>query len=252
MLTHPHPIVLVLIAALIQVTPLAGQQNATLIAVVTAAETGAPLAGAQVLIGGTKISAVTGPDGTASLAAIPAGAQTVEVRRIGYAGKLRVLTLEPGQSATVTFVLPVEAYAVPGIHVVAAPPPSKPTYLQQVGFAERKSRGMGSFITRGQVEKRRPRFMSDMLRNLPGIDLAARAMGGDSRASMARAGGGRRCPIQYFVDGVFTFGFNIDDVRPGDIEGVEVYRGASVIPAEFNRGSAMCGVILIWTRRGRD
>ena len=44
-----------------------------------------------------------------------------------------------------------------------------------------------------------------------------------------------------------------DVVRPDDIEAIEVYRSASQVPAEFGGNSMFtrCGVIVIWTRRGR-
>ena len=71
---------------------------------------------------------------------------------------------------------------------------------------------------------------------------------GDGFASMSRTSMGRRCPIQYYVDGVATTGLNIDDVLPRDVEGLEIYRGSSEIPPSFNRGTALCGVIVIWTR----
>jgi hypothetical protein len=36
-----------------------------------------------------------------------------------------------------------------------------------------------------------------------------------------------------------------------DIYGVEVYRGASQVPAEFMDPLATCGVMAIWTKYGR-
>ena len=32
------------------------------------------------------------------------------------------------------------------------------------------------------------------------------------------------------------------------LEGIEVYSGASQIPAQYNRTANGCGVILLWTR----
>jgi hypothetical protein len=63
-------------------------------------------------------------------------------------------------------------------------------------------------------------------------------------------GGGRDCPPQYWIDGVMVSGFNIDDMMPGDVEGIELYAGPSVVPPQFNnpRSSVNCGLVLIWTR----
>jgi outer membrane cobalamin receptor len=35
-----------------------------------------------------------------------------------------------------------------------------------------------------------------------------------------------------------------------DIQAIEVYRGAGTLPPEFAGPDAMCGAIVIWTKRG--
>ena len=40
-------------------------------------------------------------------------------------------------------------------------------------------------------------------------------------------------------------------ISPMDIEAIEVYRSASEVPARFTTAASNCGVILIWSRRGR-
>src|SRR5690606_18296194 len=116
------------------------------------------------------------------------------------------------------------------------------------GFFERRGSGFGTFMTRQEIVAMRPRFMSDVLRRVAGINLVNSPYGGSSRASMRGAKTLASCPIQYYVDGAMTGMFNIDEVRPEDVEGLEIYRGAATIPPSFNKGSAMCGVIVIWTR----
>lgn len=37
---------------------------------------------------------------------------------------------------------------------------------------------------------------------------------------------------------------------PGLVEGIEIYRGLSTVPAQFLNSDAKCGVVAIWTRRG--
>ena len=119
-------------------------------------------------------------------------------------------------------------------------------------FEERRKRGFGHFITRRQIEDRHPLQMSDMMRLVPGTMLRPAGPGGRSvlRFSRALIGGTRDCPPQYWVDGVMVYGFNIDDIMPSDIEGVEIYSGVSVVPPEFNnpRSTVACGLVVIWTR----
>lgn len=40
-------------------------------------------------------------------------------------------------------------------------------------------------------------------------------------------------------------------ISPGDVEAIEVFAGSSQIPAEFGGSTAGCGVIALWTKRGR-
>ena len=46
--------------------------------------------------------------------------------------------------------------------------------------------------------------------------------------------------------------FSVDEIRPEEILGIEVYLGAATIPAEFSsvQHDAPCGIIMIWTKSG--
>jgi outer membrane receptor for ferrienterochelin and colicin len=116
----------------------------------------------------------------------------------------------------------------------------------------------GIFITRRDIEQRRPMYASDMLRSIPGVQLTGGGGGTRPRIVLNRSVG-MRCSTQIFVDGMLlnrrSFGpgsdFRLDDVvSPGSIEGMEVYKGLSGIPPEFLTPDAECGVIAVWTRRG--
>ena len=43
---------------------------------------------------------------------------------------------------------------------------------------------------------------------------------------------------------------DINLFRPEDIEGIEIYRGASNVPSRYTGRDARCGVVLIWLRIG--
>ena len=55
-------------------------------------------------------------------------------------------------------------------------------------------------------------------------------------------------PFPTGIDGVNSY------ISPEEVEAVEVYTGASELPAQFNATAynARCGVILIWTLNGSD
>jgi outer membrane receptor for monomeric catechols len=108
--------------------------------------------------------------------------------------------------------------------------------------------GIGHFITRFEIEKRDPMTLSDMLRMVPGTRLYT-GENGRTTLRFARSGGAN-CPPQFFVDGISAAGFTVDEMPPGDVEGIELYSGSAGLPPEFNRlrGTPNCGTVVIWTR----
>jgi len=131
------------------------------------------------------------------------------------------------------------------------------------GFRNRVETGLGTYITREEVEARNPVRVTDILRDVPGIQLSGGTVGGRPAIRMGRAAN-RNCATQIWIDGFLinrrgiTSGgslspmdFRIDDmVNPASVEGIEIYRGLSTVPAEFLNPDADCGVIAIWTKRG--
>jgi hypothetical protein len=124
-------------------------------------------------------------------------------------------------------------------------------------FRHRLMSGTGHYITRADIERRRPMYVSDMLQDVPGVRLASSARGNRRIITMARSEA-MLCQVQLFVDGrLMNRGAglladqSIDDyVEPASVEGIEVYRGLSTLPPEFYTPEAKCGVVAVWTRRG--
>jgi hypothetical protein len=228
----------------------AAQEEETTVVVisVTSRATGKPLENAQVIMGGTGIAARTNAAGVLRLAGVPVGVRAVEVQLLGHGTRFQMVSLEAGRAAALTFRLDVEAVPVAAIVVRGAQKPEW-DYLEHTGFMRRRKTGSGLFITRAEIAAQHAMHLSDVLRRYPGVAILPHAGGrSGGHATMAR-NGPRNCPIQYFVDGTLIGpGFNVDDVRADDVEGVEVYRGASGLPPEFNRNTSGCGVIVIWTR----
>jgi outer membrane receptor for ferrienterochelin and colicin len=131
------------------------------------------------------------------------------------------------------------------------------------GFYERMSNGPGRFITREEIEARRVGRVIDLLRSMPNLRPSAGRMG-TSGPMMARGSSASHCQVMFFIDGIRMIhpmptaprsrapDFLIDDyVSPGEIEGIEVYRGEADTPSEFVTPLVGCGTVVIWTRRGR-
>lgn len=127
-------------------------------------------------------------------------------------------------------------------------------------FRERVESGFGFYITRDQIDAEGPRLVTDLLRRVPGVHLRSSGAGLRRVVQMSRAVSPGSCPTQVYIDGLRlnanvgppeTRVVAIDDyVAPGSVEGIEVYRGLSTVPASFLNEYADCGVVVIWTRRG--
>ncbi|HEX5521223.1 MAG TPA: TonB-dependent receptor [Longimicrobiaceae bacterium] len=231
-------------------TAAAAQEVAALHLTVRAADTDAPLPGVQVVLQAAGISGVTDAQGALRLERVPPGAHSLVARRLGYATQTRVVHFTAGQTMVMVLDLDVEAIPLAEVRVSAKPRTSHTErYLTNVGFYGRRERNAGTFLTRYDIDRRHPYRLSDMLRAVPGVVLEPMAAGNDAYASMARSSvPGHRCPILYYVDGVPARGYNIDDMPARDVEALEIYRGPSQVPVEFDRAGAMCGLIVIWTR----
>lgn len=69
---------------------------------------------------------------------------------------------------------------------------------------------------------------------------------------LVRFGGDTHCEPDYYVDGLPVDALGVLAIPASDLEGIEVYRGVSEVPAAFQRtgNSVGCGVLLAWIRRG--
>jgi hypothetical protein len=212
---------------------------------VISAQDSEPLMGVQVLIKGTRHWALTDQAGNFRLAGLTPGAVTIEFRP-QHRGPLEYpLTLEPGKTANLAVKVDTRhAVALPEVVVEGEDKPA----AKMGEFLRHKNAGHGGyFITRAEIEKKQPRVMSDMLRRVPGlrVDCGFGTCQVQTFEEARRLVGG--CPIQYFLDGT-PFGGDIDELTPDQVEGIEVYRGSSTVPPEFNTGTSMCGVIAVWSR----
>lgn len=238
-----RPALLALLLALgWQAEASAQDPTGTLQVTVRAADTRRPLVGAHITVGGVGIRGVTDQSGVARLSDLQPGSHQVSARYLGYSPASAVVVVGPDRAASLLLDLGVQPIQLAGVRVRA-----RRTILHYNGFYDRRNAGQGTFLTRDEITRMQPRFMSDVLRRVAGTSLTPSRFGTSSASFRGtKTLGG--CPVQYYVDGTQTFALNVDDVTPDDVEGLEIYRGAATIPAAYNRGTAVCGVVLIWTR----
>jgi hypothetical protein len=190
-------------------------------------------------------TASTGNDGSFSLKAPAPGIYRLRAEIAGYITAVTP-AIELGSTDKIDLTWRLLAGAV-SIRPVAIVSSSRRTSGRLSGFYDRAQRkGFGYFITRDQIDKMRPFFVTDLLRTVPGLQVvpSARSFGNEVVTSDG-------CRPAVFLDGSHfpLLGESIDDiVTPEAIEGIEVYTHAVEVPAQFQAPGGTCGAIVLWTR----
>jgi hypothetical protein len=208
---------------------------------------GQPLHGVQLMIWGSDVTGSTGDDGSFTLADLPSGTQSLELRYVGYAPTRVAVDLASNQTRSVDVTLSERAEVLDQVTVYGK---ASRRRIDYTGFLERrKSAGSGHFITRADIAALRPVDLADILRRVPGLRLVPTSYFDytilSSRGASTNPSG--TCQPLIFVDGARL----TDDtalngmLRPGDIAAIEVYAGLAGTPAQYSGGD--CGSILIWT-----
>ena len=199
-------------------------------------ETGRPVATAAVSVVGRPTEAASDGQGVFRLTGVPAGQHELRVRRLGYAPLRHAVDVTTGHTTELEIRLvrdPVELEPL----VVST---TRSRRLEIKGFYERKHwgelLGLGTFYTAADIERRRPLRISHMIAELPSIRMGL---------LNARTG----CHLSVYLDNMRVGADNIDAlVLPIEVAGVEVYRGAASLPAEFGGSDSRCGVAVVWTK----
>jgi hypothetical protein len=212
---------------------------------------GLPVSGVEILVAGDVATSRTRADGSFLLPAVESGMVTITARRIGFVSQTRTILVgaEPAEVRLTLRSLPHQLAAVR----ITAPARFAREDTRLISFNRRRaSGGGGTFLTRIEIERTQAHTLSDLLRLMPGFQATR-----DRRNQMqvTARGNGSGCIMKLVLDGVpVQMVDNVVDlvVRLEDVEALELYRGASTAPLEYSsvdmRGSAACGVIVVWTR----
>jgi hypothetical protein len=226
--------------------------GATLRGAVMERITGTPLANATVEVNGTLV-AETDSMGVFHVSTVPVewGANQLRVRHRSFTDAEVVdqfWVSNPTETFEFAVVLEVEPVDVPGVTVEAA---RVPVRLQ--GFYQRRENVPGVFLTRGDIDAREPRRMTDLLAPMRSTrrSRAASSFGRDSEC---------RVPL-VFIDGQLVGDANrpiyVDPnmqpsinqyLDPDQVEAVEIYDAVASVPARFALLGSSCGVVVVWTR----
>jgi hypothetical protein len=225
------------------------------IAGVTDAQSGAPLADAEVSVSDLNVSARTDWSGEVRIPNVAGGKHKFEIRRAGYE-PLDVDLLVQGDSIGPVFRLAkVETAAAPGTPALApvkvAGDPST-SYLAD--FERRRAQGRGRFLTAADLDKKQNRSLVAVLANAFGglMSTPDPARPGHN-ILMTRSTKPRltnvdvHCGIDVYLDNS-QYLDDLEAIHPSDLAGVEYYAMESA-PGEYRRLTDNCGVLVLWSRK---
>ncbi len=199
-------------------------------------ETGRPVETAAVSVVGRPTEVASDRQGLFRLTGVPAGRHELQVRRLGYAPLRHAVDVTTGRTTELEISLVREPMELEPLVVST----TRSRRLEIKGFYERQHwgelLGLGTFYTAADIERRRPLRISNMIEELPSV-----------RAGMFNARAG--CTMAVYLDNIQVGSSSLDAlVLPIEVAGVEVYRGAASLPAEFGGSDSRCGVVVVWTK----
>lgn len=236
-----------------------------------------PVMNAEVAIPRLRLQTVSDSLGRYRLRDIPRGEHVVITRAVGFRPDSSRTTFDGDEALLVDIRLRRPVAALEAVRVRAVGIPFERGKMS--GYEERKATGIGRFVDHDVIVKYEDRRTSELLSMVPGIDIRpgsgakAYAVSGRTRLSgrcalcrtirddnqqqsnIGQPTGGL-CYMDVYLDGVAVFYtqgasgglFDLNILNLKTVEAIEVYAGGAQVPAEFNRTSGGCGVIVIWTK----
>jgi TonB-linked SusC/RagA family outer membrane protein len=201
-------------------------------------ETGQPVAGASVLVLGTRIGTQTGVNGAYLITGVPAGRHIVVASLIGYGDATQEVTVSAERPATADFDLRVTAVPLAGI--VAT------------GYGTQQRRTVTGAVSTVQTAQIAEIPTSNAIKaiqgRVPGVDIVNQGnKPGDGMRIYIRGVRSITANIEplYVVDGVPIAG-GIGDFNPADIVTIDILKDAAATAIYGSRGAN--GVVVITTR----
>jgi hypothetical protein len=242
-----------LLALVAWVPAIAGAQakNSVVIASVTDAKSGQPIADAQVTLDDLNITARTDWSGEARIAGVAGGEHNFIIVKPGYDSMVVALQVQ-GDSVGPVFRLLKSGTTTATLTPVTVPANPATSYLAD--FERRRQEGRGKYMTADELEKKANRSL---------VAVLAQAFGGlMSTPDPARPGHNilmsRRtrprldradihCGIDIYLDSS-PYLDDLEAIRPSELAGVEYYPIESA-PGEYRKLSDNCGVLILWSKK---
>jgi hypothetical protein len=203
-----------------------------------------------------RVAAVTADSaGGFTFEQVRAGTYRLRARAAGYH---EVVTPPFGVAGTdtVNVIVRLGADAVPlaPLEVTTRATPVHRHPGLQAFYRRAELRMGGTFLTREQIDERNPERVADLFHMIGSFTVNTAAQTILNERSV--------CAPQVFLDGMriapggrlhVEWGRSYEALDaftiPVQLEGIEVYAGAATTPAEFTGSMALCGTVVLWTRR---
>jgi len=184
--------------------------------------------------------------GRFSFGSLDSGTFLLRTRRVGWSAPLTQVNVEFGLRTTRDVVMG-HVQELSGITV------SAPGSADLGGFARRRAAGHGSFITEEQIAARNARTTEQLLETLPGVAVFVGKFALGAFISVDRGAitlQGTPCKgVAVFVDGTeVPESFNVAQINPRDLRGVELYHGVGTTPPELRSTRTVCGTLAFWLK----
>ncbi len=240
--------------------PLAGQ--AVLRGQVRADSSQQPIPGASLVISGLPRPVLSNALGRYVILGIPAGHHSLLVRAFGYSPLEAEVDVAVGDTLDADLLLTRDITVLAPL-VTEAPPPYVSAKVED--FERRRARGFGKFFDRKALAAIEPASLERVIRTTAGVRLVYACKRHMAMTMRQGHGGGQDdrmvclpniyCPLAVYVDGALLWSPGMTELPPDimpimarELEAVEVYRGPSETPVEYQGTGSGCGVMMLWTR----
>jgi hypothetical protein len=226
-----------------------------------------PIEGAELSLPRLSKRALTTAAGRFRIDSIPAGTHDVVVRKVGFSPAELKIAFVAGDSVDQTISLrgaqALQPVAVEGQAVIQS-------------FEEHRALGLGTFITRAELERKEQQRLSEVLGQVRGAriqnvgggraflysgrrmatSIDYRATKGDFKNYGGTGANPAFCYPQVFMNDQLVFRgeegevpFDINSISTAQVEAIEYYTGPGSTPMRYTRLNSPCGAIVLHTRR---
>lgn len=197
--------------------------------------------------GSERVQVVTDAEGRFGSALPAAGRYSLRIVKLGY----RTLVTETFEVRTDEILelevrLGIDAVPLDPLQVTARRSISRanPVFERRVEWGRQS--GFGRYFTKDEIERRAVLRTSTLLMEVPSIRLVHDRFG-NAYLGVAERGGYNCRSAVYLNDVEISQSQGLDELSPDMLEGIEVYRWRSEMPAELAT-QGVCSAVAFWTR----